>query len=155
DENGFVVCDKDGEPLIHTDGTGFISEELAILCAKHFIEAKGSKDESYEFVDLLKLEEESLGMEGLSDPPLLVQCRIFKDGYAVKGTLLVNKKIDLKLSSSDGQLGLRGTVVFLHGAPTQSYSYRVVMSQLADVRFQCYVPDWLGSGFDGFDYTSI
>ncbi|GKD90639.1 probable RNA-dependent RNA polymerase 5, partial [Tanacetum coccineum] len=86
-------CDKDGEPLIHTDGTGFISEDLAILCAKHFIEAKGSNDESYEFVDLLKLEEESLGMEGISDPPLLVQCRIFKDGYAVKGTLLVNKKL--------------------------------------------------------------
>ncbi|GKB60207.1 lysophospholipid acyltransferase 1-like protein [Tanacetum coccineum] len=67
------------------------------------------------------------------------------------------------LGSSDGQLGLRGTVVFLHGAPTQSYSYRVVMSQLADVRFQCYVPDWLGfgfsdkpqAGFDGFDYTNV
>nr|GEZ88664.1 probable RNA-dependent RNA polymerase 5 [Tanacetum cinerariifolium] len=56
------------------------------------IPCRGSKDESYEFVDLLKLEEESLGMEGISDPPLLVQCRIFKDGYAVKGTLLVNKK---------------------------------------------------------------
>lgn len=24
----------------------------------------------------------------------------------------------------------RGTVIFLHGAPTQSYSYRVVMSQV-------------------------
>nr|GEZ23095.1 probable RNA-dependent RNA polymerase 3 isoform X2 [Tanacetum cinerariifolium] len=77
-----------GEPLIHTDGTRFISEDLAILCAKHFIEANGSKDESYEFVDLLKHEEESLGMEGISDPG-----RIFKDRYAVKGTLLVNKKL--------------------------------------------------------------
>lgn len=48
DENNFVVCDEDGEQLIHTDGTGYISEDLAILCAKDFIEAKGAKDDSYE-----------------------------------------------------------------------------------------------------------
>ncbi|KAI4329358.1 hypothetical protein L6164_021629 [Bauhinia variegata] len=54
----------------------------------------------------------------------------------------------------------RGTVVFLHGAPTQSYSYRVVMSQLADLGFHCFAPDWIGFGFSdkpqagyGFDYT--
>lgn len=97
DENGFVVCDEDGEELIHTDGTGFISEDLAILCARDFIEAKDSKDDSYEFIDLLKLEQESLGDKGretcIREPPLLVQCRLFKDGYAVKGTLLVNKKL--------------------------------------------------------------
>ncbi|KAI3775549.1 hypothetical protein L1987_50128 [Smallanthus sonchifolius] len=97
DENGYVVCDEDGEPLIHTDGTGFISEDLAVLCAKDFIEAKGTKDDSYEFIDLLKLEEESIGIKGkescIREPPLLVQCRLFKEGYAVKGTLLVNKKL--------------------------------------------------------------
>ncbi|KAK9071253.1 hypothetical protein SSX86_009821 [Deinandra increscens subsp. villosa] len=97
DENGFVVCDEDGEPLIHTDGTGFISEDLAILCEKDFLEAKGTKDDNYELVDLLKLEEESLGIKGKEpctrEPPLLVQCRLFKEGYAVKGTLLVNKKL--------------------------------------------------------------
>ncbi|KAK3011472.1 hypothetical protein RJ639_012770 [Escallonia herrerae] len=54
----------------------------------------------------------------------------------------------------------RGTVVFLHGAPTQSYSYRVVMSQMADAGFHCFAPDWVGFGFSdkpqpgyGFDYT--
>ncbi|KAI3802886.1 hypothetical protein L1987_31032 [Smallanthus sonchifolius] len=97
DENGYVVRDEDGEPLIHTDGTGFISEDLAVLCAKDFIEAKGTKDDSYEFVDLLKLELESIGTKGkescIREPPLLVQCRLFKDSYAVKGTLLVNKKL--------------------------------------------------------------
>ncbi|MFS7982548.1 putative RNA-dependent RNA polymerase, eukaryotic-type [Helianthus anomalus] len=67
DENGYVVCNEEGEPLIHTDG---ISGDLAILCEKDFIEAKGTKEE-----------------------PLLVQCRLFKEGYAVKGTLLVNKKL--------------------------------------------------------------
>ncbi|XP_059456827.1 uncharacterized protein LOC132186783 [Corylus avellana] len=54
----------------------------------------------------------------------------------------------------------RGTIVFLHGAPTQSYSYRVVMSQMSDVGFHCIAPDWIGFGFSdkpqpgyGFDYT--
>ncbi|KAJ9559490.1 hypothetical protein OSB04_004650 [Centaurea solstitialis] len=62
--------------------------------------------------------------------------------------------------SSDARLGPRGTVVFLHGAPTQSYSYRVVMSQLADSGFHCFAPDWIGFGFSdkpqpgyGYDYT--
>ncbi|OWM81849.1 hypothetical protein CDL15_Pgr007887 [Punica granatum] len=54
----------------------------------------------------------------------------------------------------------RGTVVFIHGAPTQSYSYRVVMSQLSDAGFHCFAPDWIGFGFSdkpqpgyGFNYT--
>ncbi|XP_021736676.1 uncharacterized protein LOC110703221 [Chenopodium quinoa] len=54
----------------------------------------------------------------------------------------------------------RGTIVFLHGAPTQSYSYRVVMSQMSDSGFHCLAPDWIGFGFSdkpypkfGFDYT--
>nr|XP_043635784.1 cis-3-alkyl-4-alkyloxetan-2-one decarboxylase [Erigeron canadensis] len=62
--------------------------------------------------------------------------------------------------SSDARLGPRGTVVFLHGAPTQSFSYRVVMSELAASGFHCYAPDWIGFGFSdkpqpgyGFDYT--
>lgn len=54
----------------------------------------------------------------------------------------------------------RGTVVFLHGAPAQSYSYRNVMSQMSDYGFHCLAPDWIGFGFSdkpypkyGFDYT--
>ncbi|KAF7136332.1 hypothetical protein RHSIM_Rhsim08G0211400 [Rhododendron simsii] len=54
----------------------------------------------------------------------------------------------------------RGTIIFLHGAPTQSYSYRVVMSEMADAGFHCFAPDWIGFGFTdkpqpgyGFDYT--
>ncbi|CAO2036733.1 unnamed protein product [Urochloa humidicola] len=53
----------------------------------------------------------------------------------------------------------RGTIVFLHGAPTQSFSYRVIMAQMADAGYHCYAPDWLGFGFSempqpgyGFDY---
>ncbi|KGN45257.1 uncharacterized protein LOC101210082 [Cucumis sativus] len=54
----------------------------------------------------------------------------------------------------------RGTIVFLHGAPTQSYSYRVVMSELSAFGFHCFAPDWIGFGFSdkpqpgyGFNYT--
>ncbi|KAK9281147.1 hypothetical protein L1049_004041 [Liquidambar formosana] len=54
----------------------------------------------------------------------------------------------------------RGTIVFLHGAPTQSYSYRVVMSQMSESGFHCFAPDWIGFGFSdkpqpgyGFNYT--
>ncbi|XP_043719445.1 haloalkane dehalogenase isoform X2 [Telopea speciosissima] len=54
----------------------------------------------------------------------------------------------------------RGTVIFIHGAPTQSYSYRVVMAQMADAGFHCFAPDWIGFGFSdkpqpgyGFNYT--
>ncbi|KAF8011633.1 hypothetical protein BT93_J2039 [Corymbia citriodora subsp. variegata] len=54
----------------------------------------------------------------------------------------------------------RGTIVFLHGAPTQSYSYRVVMSEISNVGFRCLAPDWIGFGFSdkpqpgyGFNYT--
>ncbi|XP_058115599.1 uncharacterized protein LOC131258353 isoform X1 [Magnolia sinica] len=54
----------------------------------------------------------------------------------------------------------RGTIVFIHGAPTQSFSYRVVMAQMADAGFHCFAPDWIGFGFSdkpqpgyGFNYT--
>lgn len=57
--------------------------------------------------------------------------------------------------SSDTKLG---TIVFIHGAPTQSFSYRVVMAQMADAGYHCYAPDWLGFGFSqkpqpGFDFA--
>ncbi|XP_020244262.1 uncharacterized protein LOC109822474 isoform X2 [Asparagus officinalis] len=53
----------------------------------------------------------------------------------------------------------RETIVFIHGAPTQSYSYRVLMSQMSDAGFHCIAPDWIGFGFSdkpqpgyGFSY---
>lgn len=59
--------------------------------------------------------------------------------------------------SSNTQLG---TIVFIHGAPTQSYSYLDVMAQMGDAGYHCYAPDWLGFGFSekpqpgyGFPYT--
>uniref|UniRef100_A0A453D920 AB hydrolase-1 domain-containing protein n=1 Tax=Aegilops tauschii subsp. strangulata TaxID=200361 RepID=A0A453D920_AEGTS len=53
----------------------------------------------------------------------------------------------------------RGTIMFLHGAPTQSFSYRTVMAQMADAGYHCFAPDWIGFGFSempqpgyGFDF---
>ncbi|PKA51476.1 hypothetical protein AXF42_Ash002841 [Apostasia shenzhenica] len=62
-----------------------------------------------------------------------------------------------EIGSSDAR---RGTIIFVHGAPTQSYSYRGVMSQMSDAGFHCFAPDWIGFGFSdkpqpgyGFSYT--
>ncbi|KAK9229456.1 hypothetical protein WN944_022418 [Citrus x changshan-huyou] len=66
------------------------------------------------------------------------------------------------LGNIDGSADSRlGTIVFLHGAPSHSYSYRNVMSQMSDAGFHCFAPDWLGFGFsdkpekgyDDFDFT--
>ncbi|CAM6090904.1 unnamed protein product [Calypogeia fissa] len=53
--------------------------------------------------------------------------------------------------------GRKGTVVLLHGSPTQSYSYRVLLAQLAQAGYECYAPDWIGYGFSekpqpGYDF---
>lgn len=40
--------DEDGEPLLQTDGTGFISEDLALLVPNDFYDAKFMKDKDYE-----------------------------------------------------------------------------------------------------------
>ncbi|KAJ0680708.1 putative RNA-directed RNA polymerase [Helianthus annuus] len=96
DENGCTVCDEDGEPSIHTDGTGFISEDLAVLIPNDFLNAKFTKTKDYEF-DFVQTETGSAGLGGrqvlVREPPLLIQCRLFHEGSAVKGTLLVNKKL--------------------------------------------------------------
>ncbi|OAY84361.1 putative RNA-dependent RNA polymerase 3 [Ananas comosus] len=71
DENGTIVKGKDGEPMIHTDGTGLISEDLAVRCPENICQGK-------------MLE---------ANQPLLIQFRLFYDGYAVKGTFLIDKTL--------------------------------------------------------------
>ncbi|KAL2500917.1 putative RNA-dependent RNA polymerase 5 [Forsythia ovata] len=83
DENRSIIF-EDGKPLLHTDGTGYISENLAVQCPKDFCRSKYAKDENFE--------KGSKG--GNMEPPLLMQCRMFYNGCAVKGTLLVNKKLE-------------------------------------------------------------
>ncbi|CAL5033684.1 unnamed protein product [Urochloa decumbens] len=76
DERGEVVI-VDGKRWIHTDGTGFISENLAKKCPNRIIFGKKSKDYMHRGEAM----------------PLLMQVRLFYNGYAVKGTLLVDKRL--------------------------------------------------------------
>ncbi|KAE9464482.1 hypothetical protein C3L33_03608, partial [Rhododendron williamsianum] len=92
DENGCIVRDEEGEPLIHTDGTGFISEDLALKTPKDFSRAKYIKDGNFErFLDHVNCEEKSPELKG-SEAHTRELVRLFRNGLAVKGTLLVNKK---------------------------------------------------------------
>ncbi|KAG6389123.1 hypothetical protein SASPL_150582 [Salvia splendens] len=74
DENGSIIYDEDGKPILHTDGTGYISEDLAMKCSKDLHASLHNMEISFEH--------------------LLIQCRLFHDGYAVKGTLLLNRKLE-------------------------------------------------------------
>lgn len=43
--------------------------------------------------------------------------------------------------------GDRPPIVFLHGLPAQGYSWRHVLSAIADKGFRAIAPDWIGMGF--------
>ncbi|XP_074344092.1 putative RNA-dependent RNA polymerase 5 [Apium graveolens] len=90
-ENGINICNEDGDLLIHTDGTGFISEDLAMKCPRALLSAKYRKDKSSEMEDIPL--EGRLTDAYVKEPPLLMQCRLFYSGCAVKGTFLVNRKL--------------------------------------------------------------
>ncbi|KFK40360.1 hypothetical protein AALP_AA3G363800 [Arabis alpina] len=81
DQYGNVVLDKDNKPRIHSDGTGYISEDLARLCPTNIFKGK-----CFGRLDNIQ---EACGQE----PPLLIQFRMFHDGSAIKGTFLLNKKL--------------------------------------------------------------
>ncbi|XP_030488896.2 probable RNA-dependent RNA polymerase 5 isoform X4 [Cannabis sativa] len=98
------IVKRDGEALIHTDGTGYISEDLALLCPQNvhkgqynnnkFSEIIQNHDEHDDKVeDGAKIERQGTGTR---EPPMLIQFRMFYNGYAVKGTFLVNKKLQGK-----------------------------------------------------------
>ncbi|XP_024928890.3 uncharacterized protein LOC107407800 [Ziziphus jujuba] len=76
------------------------------------------------------------------------------------GSYVISGKFRWFVRETGSAKSRRGTIVFLHGAPTQSYSYRNVMSELSELGFHCFAPDWIGFGFSdkpqpgyGFDYT--
>ncbi|KAM3216044.1 putative RNA-dependent RNA polymerase 5 [Capsicum annuum] len=98
DKNGRILYDEDRKPLIHTDGTGYISEDLARLCPQEFFNVKHKFPANLErYPNGVKLGENS-STPGEAEfqngePPLLMQCRLFYNGLAVKGTLLVNRKL--------------------------------------------------------------
>ncbi|XP_051223739.1 probable RNA-dependent RNA polymerase 3 isoform X1 [Lolium perenne] len=86
DEYGNIVV-QDDEPLIHTDGTGLISEDLAMKCSTSISERK----------DIVSCDEtpmvSSRAKRRRSIAPLLTQFRMFYKGAAVKGTALVDRRL--------------------------------------------------------------
>lgn len=92
DKDKNFVFNKDGEPFIHTDGTGYISEDLVLKCPKNVFKGSVVNGDNVEgkFSEMKSTESHH------RVPPLLVQFRLFHNGSAVKGTLLVNKKLQPK-----------------------------------------------------------
>ncbi|XP_039690970.1 probable RNA-dependent RNA polymerase 5 isoform X2 [Medicago truncatula] len=88
DGNGKVVYHNEKECIL-TDGTGFISEDLAKLCPQNVFKGTNTKN------TYIKDTSQAVGVTALSthQPPLLIQCRLFHMGSAMKGTLLVNRKL--------------------------------------------------------------
>jgi len=100
-ESGEITV-QDGEQLIHTDGTGLISVDLARECPTSIFKGNFLKDA----VD-------SKGYQYLaSEHPLLMQFRMFHNGYAVKGTLLVDKRLP------DQTIHIRPSMIKIYGDET-------------------------------------
>ncbi|CAD5318965.1 unnamed protein product [Arabidopsis thaliana] len=80
DQSNNDVLDKNGKPRIHSDGTGYISEDLARMCPLNIFKGKSMR---------------SNNIQGtcVQEPPLLIQIRMFNDGSAVKGIFLLNKNL--------------------------------------------------------------
>ncbi|KAL4317791.1 hypothetical protein GQ457_18G001060 [Hibiscus cannabinus] len=97
DKDGSYVPDKDGKHRIHTDGTGYISEDLALKCPRNVFKGSIAGGANVEIVPIVALMGETPDMKSTEFnrriPPLLLQIRFFYNGYAVKGTVLVNKKL--------------------------------------------------------------
>lgn len=98
DEEGRTIQDENGEEMIHTDGTGFISEDLAKKCPRRIQKGRDTTPKDIEkFLDKFQVTGKDSSIKELlslsDEPPLLVQIRLFYDGYAVKGTLLVDKRL--------------------------------------------------------------
>ncbi|KAJ6330789.1 hypothetical protein OIU76_009393 [Salix suchowensis] len=93
DKDGNVVNGIDGKPLIHTDGTGFISHDLALKCPKNLFKGTCLRASNIERLHVHNEVMEQYPGCHSGDPPLLIQFRLFNNGRAVKGTFLVNKKV--------------------------------------------------------------
>lgn len=55
DKDGSVIYDEDGKPILHTDGTGYISEDLVMKCSKGLHAANHKTDTSFEVCNLIFL----------------------------------------------------------------------------------------------------
>ncbi|TVU21362.1 hypothetical protein EJB05_30992, partial [Eragrostis curvula] len=79
---------RNEEQLIHTDGTGLISLDLALKCPASVFKGNFSKAQ-----DLQDTVDSKKHRYLIPEHPLLMQMRLFHNGYAVKGTLLVDSRL--------------------------------------------------------------
>ncbi|XP_066339766.1 probable RNA-dependent RNA polymerase 3 isoform X1 [Miscanthus floridulus] len=97
DEYGNIVLNAEGKPLIHTTGTGFISEDLAMKCPTGVFRGKASKP--FELQDNMDLDENDTLIRLVNSRgcpthiPLLMQSHMFSNGCVVKGTFLVDRRL--------------------------------------------------------------
>uniref|UniRef100_A0ACD5VZG3 Uncharacterized protein n=1 Tax=Avena sativa TaxID=4498 RepID=A0ACD5VZG3_AVESA len=91
DKYGNIIV-QDEEPLIHTDGTGLISEDLAMKCSTSISEINYLKKQEIVSCDETP-SEPSRVKRRRSIAPLLTQFRMFYKGAAVKGTALVDRRL--------------------------------------------------------------
>uniref|UniRef100_A0A7N1A5I7 RNA-dependent RNA polymerase n=1 Tax=Kalanchoe fedtschenkoi TaxID=63787 RepID=A0A7N1A5I7_KALFE len=89
-KDGSIARKDDGEPLIHTDGTGFVSEDIALRCPKGLY--KGAQKNHETYLGNVDVDNHDSDLH-IREPPLLMQVRLFFSGRAMKGTLLVNRKL--------------------------------------------------------------
>lgn len=123
DTNGSIILNH-GDALIHTDGTGLISEDLAKKCPASVF--KGNL----------------LGTNDLH--PVLMQMRMFYDGLVAKGTLLVDRRLPprtinirpsmIKVSPDpnllDGQSFNSLEIVSTSNRPKRAYTSKVLITLL-------------------------
>uniref|UniRef100_A0A803N8V8 RNA-dependent RNA polymerase n=1 Tax=Chenopodium quinoa TaxID=63459 RepID=A0A803N8V8_CHEQI len=100
-EYGEIIRGEDGKALILTNGTGFISEDLALRCPHNCyngsvnsegnVQGLNGSFQAYRFAD---------NYSGLIDlnslvvvPPLLIQFIMFYKSQAMKGTVVVNRQL--------------------------------------------------------------
>nr|TKW14001.1 hypothetical protein SEVIR_5G138500v2 [Setaria viridis] len=138
DEHGNIVPDDDGKPLIHTDGTGLISFDLAIKCPVSVF--KGNFLKGHELQDTVDSEKHRY----LISYPLLIQFCMFYNGNAVKGTVLADKrlpdktihirpsmiKINADSNSSGGQSFNSFEVDTTSNRPRKAYTSRFLIALL-------------------------
>ncbi|XP_021723566.1 probable RNA-dependent RNA polymerase 5 [Chenopodium quinoa] len=101
DGNGDIIYGTDNKALIFTDGTGFISEDLALRCPHNCFNGYVNNEENdqglHGSLEAFQFPDNYSGLTELrslpSVPPLLIQFRMFHKGKAIKGTVLVNRKL--------------------------------------------------------------
>ncbi|KAL9224539.1 hypothetical protein vseg_000564 [Gypsophila vaccaria] len=133
-EDGSLVYSEDGKLQIMTDGTGFISEDLARRCPTNCYKGSAANNANLEgYHDVMKLLDKSAEHSLLkcrqSDPPLLIQFRMFYNGRAMKGTVLVNKQLPSKTIQIRPSMVKVKTDPELIGAPTVN-SFEIVATSI-------------------------